>query len=467
VNLARLSCAFASLIFLFAFARNVRAAAFPSTDLRSLPASQSMPPLTSPNPQQTEPPVNPATTQAKSETERYTLSHERYEKAIAYSRAGYTLYFISVIFDIAVLLLVLWLGIAAKYRDFVLRRSENWLLQGLFFIPLLILTLDLLELPIRMIWHSISLGYSQSVQRWGSWFWDWAKEEVIWTALFILLFLILFWVIGRSPRRWWFYFWLAALPILVFVFYVSPWFIDPLFYKFEPLNTQHPELVAKIEKVTRRAGLNIPPDHMFLMLASKKTNQINAYVTGFGASKRVVVWDTTIKDTTPDETLFIFGHEAGHYVLGHVRDGLLFFAVGLFFALYLSYRALHWALDRWGARWKIYGQRDWAAFAVLLLIFQILMFLSSPIVNGFSRIQEHDADIYGLEVTHGLVPNSAEVAAHAFQILGEVDLSDPNPPAFIKFWLYSHPPLAERLVFAHSYDPWDKGEQPRYVKSPR
>jgi len=73
--------------------------------------------------------------------------------------------------------------------------------------------------------------------------------------------------------------------------------------------------------------------------------------------------------------------------------------------------------------------------------------------------------VYGLEVIHGVVPNSEEVAAHAFQILGEVDLSDPNPPAFITFWLYSHPPLAERLVFAYSYDPWSKGESPKYVKA--
>ena len=66
--------------------------------------------------------------------------------------------------------------------------------------------------------------------------------------------------------------------------------------------------------------------------------------------------------------------------------------------------------------------------------------------NGFSRMQEHAADVYGLEIIHGLVPNSEEVAAHGFQVLGELDLSDPNPPPFITFWLYSHPPLAERLV---------------------
>jgi Zn-dependent protease with chaperone function len=128
------------------------------------------------------------------------------------------------------------------------------------------------------------------------------------------------------------------------------------------------------------------------------------------------------------------------------------------------FRGLHWALDHWAAEWRIYSQEDWASLAVMLLLLQALTFIASPIANGVSRMQEHAADVYGLEVIHGIVPDSSEVAAHAFQVLGEHDLSDPNPPPFITFWLYSHPPMADRLVFAHTYDPWSKGEQPKYVK---
>jgi Zn-dependent protease with chaperone function len=293
---------------------------------------------------------------------------------------------------------------------------------------------------------------------------DWSKQEVLGISLAVILVLILFGVMRWQPRRWWFYFWLAALPILLFIFFISPWYIDPLFHKFEPLDAKHPELAAALQKAAQKAGLGIPRERIFLMYASEKTNTINAYVTGFGASKRVVVWDTTIQKLTQDETLFVFAHEAGHYVLGHVRNGVLFFAVLLLGASYLSYRGLHWALDRWGKDWKIYGAEDWASLALLLLILQVIMFFSMPITSSFSRMQEHAADVYGLELIHDLVPNSQEVAAHAFQVLGEIDLADPNPPAFITFWLYSHPPLADRLVFAHSYDPWSKGEPPRYVK---
>jgi Zn-dependent protease with chaperone function len=332
------------------------------------------------------------------------------------------------------------------------------------YVPVLVLTLDVLDLPLRLYGHSLSLRYEQSVQRWGSWMWDWTKGELLGTAFAVILALILYAVMRRSPRRWWLYFWFASLPIIFVIVFISPWFIDPLFNKFEPLEAKHPELVTEIEKVVQRAGLEIPRERMFLMQASEKTNRVNAYVTGFGASKRVVVWDTTIQKTTVPETLFLFGHEAGHYKLGHIRNGFLFFAALLFVALYAGFRGMHSALDRWAKDWKIYGPEDWASFALFLLLLRVVTFAASPAINGFSRMQEHAADVYGLEVIHGIVPDSQEVAAHAFQVMGEVDLEDPNPPAFITFWLYSHPPLADRLVFAHTYDPWSRGEPPRYVK---
>jgi Zn-dependent protease with chaperone function len=404
----------------------------------------------------------PSPTQA--ETDQYRLSVERYQKAVSYSRAGYTLYFVSYFVAVGALLLILRLGGVARFRDIAEAVSEKKWVQCLIFVPLLILLTDLFDLPVRIYWHALSLRYQQSIQHWGSWVVDWAKEEALSVGLAVLLVFILSLAMRKSPRRWWFYFWLAALPILLFFFFISPWFIDPLFNHFEPLEKEHPQLVTSIEALTQRAGVPIPGDRMFLMKASEKTNQINAYVTGIGASKRVVIWDTTIQKTSIDEALFILGHELGHYVLGHIATGFSFFAVALLLALYLMYRALHWSLQLWGAEWKIQGPEDWAAIAVLLLWLEILSFVSSPIVNGFSRMQEHAADVYGLEVIHGLVPNSEEVAAHGFQVLGELDLSDPNPPAFITFWLYSHPPLAERLVFAHTYDPWSKGEPPKYVK---
>jgi len=397
-------------------------------------------------------------------TARFRLSRERYEKAVAYSRAGYALYFVSVAWGIAVLVVLLRTRVVARLRDFAEARSRRRIWQAVIFVPGLFLLLGSLQLPIEMYWHHLSLSYEQSVQGWGSWIWDWTKEEMISVVFGLGAALILFAVIRRKPRSWWLYFWFATIPLVPLVIFIAPWVLDPMFHEFVPLQEKHADLVGSIGKLSQRAGIPIPPERMFLMEASKKTNQINAYVTGVGASKRVVVWDNTIRKMAPDEVLFVVGHEMGHYVLGHVVKGIAFALVGIFFALYVAFRLLQWMLRIWGEPWGVRGHEDWAALGVLLLIGSVMGFLAEPIGSGFSRMLEHEADVYGLEVTHGIVPNSNEAAAHAFQVMGELDLADPNPPRLITIWLYSHPPLAERLEFAHSYDPWGKGEEPKYVR---
>ncbi len=396
---------------------------------------------------------------------QFQLSRERYEKAIALSRAEYRLYFVSVAWGIAALLLILWLGIVARLRDLAEARGggSRWL-QAVIFVPGLLGILALLRLPLRVYGHMLVVRYGLSVQGWGSWLWDWTKGELLTIGLAILIGRLLLTVIRWKPRTWWLYFWMAAVPLALFLFFISPWFVDPLFNKFVPLQPKHPELVESIERLTQKAGVPISPARMFLMEASAKTNELNAYVTGIGASKRVVIWDTTIAKTKPDELLVIVGHELGHYVLGHVVKGFVFFLIGLLVGLYVTFHALQWMLKRWGTGWGVRGQGDWAALAVLLLIMSVLDFVSMPVQNGFSRMQEHAADVYGLEVVHGLVANSQAAGAGAFQVLGEVDLADPKPSRFITFWLYSHPPLAEREEFAYTYDPWSKGEAPKYVK---
>jgi Zn-dependent protease with chaperone function len=138
--------------------------------------------------------------------------------------------------------------------------------------------------------------------------------------------------------------------------------------------------------------------------------------------------------------------------------------LGLLAGLFLGYHAMRWALARWGARWGIRGVDDWASLPVLLVAAAILGFFADPVGNAFSRVLEHNADVYGLEVIHGIVPESPRAAADAFQILGEVGLADPDPSPFIEFWLYDHPSIRDRVRFASEYDPWIQGRRPKYVR---
>jgi Zn-dependent protease with chaperone function len=401
--------------------------------------------------------------QQKETTKEYTLPPEKLEKAIEYSRARNWLHFIGAIYGVAVLLAVLGLGLSAKFRDWAEAASRRRFVQALIFVPVLSLATDVVSLPLGVYDQHLALRFDQSVQSWPSWVWDWTKGELIGFVISVILVFILYAVIRRSPRRWWFYFWLASLPILFAIIFLSPYVIEPLFFQFDPLAKQHADLVNELEKVVARGGLAIPPERMFEMKASEKLKSLNAYVTGFGASKRVVVWDTTLQKLTTPETLFVFGHEMGHYVLGHIRNSLILAALFALLLLYAGYHGLHWMLGRWGPRWRIRDLNDWASLPALLLFVSVVSFFAEPVTNAYSRWQEHQADIYGLEVIHGLVPNTRDVAAHAFQVLGEVGLDEPNPSAFIEFWIYSHPSTSERVAFAQSYDPWASGTQ-KYVK---
>ena len=200
---------------------------------------------------------------------------------------------------------------------------------------------------------------------------------------------------------------LAFLPILAFGVFIYPLFVEPLFFRFTPLADAQPQLASELERVVTRAGEQIPQSRMFEMNASSKLNALNAYVTGIGASRRVVVWDTTIARMTTPEIAFVFGHEMGHYVLGHVRDGMLFTAGVLLVFLFVGSRLLVWAIARWGGVLGMRGVDDWASLPVLLLLMSVFGFLSTPVSNAYSRHLEHQADQYGLEVVHGIVSRRA------------------------------------------------------------
>jgi STE24 endopeptidase len=160
----------------------------------------------------------------------------------------------------------------------------------------------------------------------------------------------------------------------------------------------------------------------------------------------------------------VYGHEQGHYVLEHIQKGLVFFAALLLAGLWLAYCAMRWLVRRYGAAWGIGAVEDWASVGLLLLVMTVLGFLGEPVGNAFSRWEEHQADVYGQEVIHGLVPDGQATMVRSFQRLGEMWLDVPDPNPLVVWWTYSHPTTAQREAFAAGYDPWAKGERPKYVR---
>ena len=394
----------------------------------------------------------------------YAPPPEQYARAKAYSHTHYRHFFINTFYGFLLLLVILRWRFAPAFRNLAESVSPRRSVQLIIFAPLILLTLAVLGIPSDIWDQSLFRAYGLSVQAWGPWLRDWILNQFLTLIAGTILIAILYAVIRRSPKRWWFYFWLASIPVLLAIFFIQPLVIDPLFFTFKPLATVQPVLLSEMQKVVQRGGMEIPDNRMFVMNASSKETGLNAYVTGFGASKRVVVWDNTIAKATVPETLFVFGHEMGHYVLVHIPKEISIDGVILLFLLYLGYRLSNGMLARWGAQWGIRDVTDWASLLVLLFVITLLAFLATPAFNAVSRHFEHEADRYGLEVIHGIVANPNQVAVRYFQKSGEMNLADPDPSTFDKIWFFDHPTRPERVHFVATYDPWSKGKSPMYVK---
>ncbi len=262
--------------------------------------------------------------------------------------------FASTVFGLAVLVALIAVRFGPKLQRVVESASKRCFVQALIFVPVLLLTLSCFELPLEIYGHHISLAYGLSVQGWGSWLADWAKAELL---ILIFATLTLWGLYTRhSPRS-------PALVVLRMAVYPAHHGGNGLCRArahrpaLQPLRSRlaktNPELTAQLRSLAHSAGLDIPESRIFLMHASDKVTTYNAYVTGFGATKRIVVWDTTARDLTRPQTLFIFGHEMGHYVLHHIYLGLAYSALLLFAGLWLTQRLAEAALARWGPRWQI------------------------------------------------------------------------------------------------------------------
>jgi len=392
----------------------------------------------------------------------YTLPPGKMEKAVALSRVDRTLAVTGTVWTPVQLLLILALGIVARVRDLATRLSRNRWAQGFAFLFLILLIVRLLNLPLQIYGHHVALSYGLSVQGWLSWLADKAKLFALEWGIGGLLVMLMFWIIRRSSAHWWFWFWIPAAFCVVAGVFVSPYVIDPLFNNFEPLAKSDPALVQRLEQVVARSGIPIPPERMFLMKASAKYTGLNAYVTGFGASKRVVVWDTTVAGSKPDEIAFIFAHEMGHYALGHVVLGVTLSCVGLLPFFWLGYHGMCALLRRYGTAWKIPSQDDWGALVVLALVLSVLSTAAGPISNHFSRAMEHNADVYGQEAVHGIVADPQGVGRRSFQAMGEESFDDPTPHPVFEWWFDTHPTTRFRAAFSQTYDPRAADQHPKY-----
>jgi len=377
------------------------------------------------------------------------------EKALRYHRGGNAIWAVEEILSIALPLLLLFTGLSAWLRSLAsqLARGRFYPTLAIYFV-LLSLLLFVVELPLSYyIGFAREHAYGLSTQR----FSKWASDQVKGLGVGVLVGLLVLWVpyllLARSPHRWWLWTSALALPFYTLTLLIAPLWIAPLFNKFGPMTDK--VLESEVLAEAKRAG--VEGARVFEVNKSVDTATVNAYVTGVGGSKRIVLWDTLIARLSPAQVKSVVGHELGHYVLGHVWTSVILSTILTFIGLFGAHRLSGFFLGHFGDRMGFHQLSDVASLPLFMLLLTLFSLAINPAVLAFSRYHEHEADRFGLELTH-----DNRAAATAFVALQEQNLAVPRPSLLYKIFRASHPPIGERVDFINNYRPWARGEAGRY-----
>ena len=398
-------------------------------------------------------PLTPAAT-ASAPSQPVVAVPEPSDKAMRYYHSGNLLWVIETLWGFAVPALLLFTGLSARLRDAAREVGRNWfftlVIYGVFFT----VATWLLSLPLD--WYSGFVrehAYGLSDQTAGKWWRDSLTGLAIGCVATALILWVPYLLLKASPRRWWLYTGLAAIPAIVFLLVVTPVWIEPLFNKFGPMKDK--ALESQILGLASRAG--IEGGRVYEVDKSVDTKTVNAYVTGVFGTKRIVLWDTTLRKLTPPEVLLVMGHEMGHYVLGHVPMIVAMASVLVLFGLWVIHRTSGGLIARYRDRFGFVQLSDVASLPLIALLFSLVTFVLSPALLAFTRYTEHEADRFGLEITR-----DNHECGTAFVKLQQENLGNPRPSLLYKIWRSSHPPLGERIDFCNDYRPWEKGEPLKY-----
>jgi STE24 endopeptidase len=367
----------------------------------------------------------------------YPMPPDRKEKLIAYSRFNNLWRFAGFLIEVAIFLIVLYTGLSGKFRDWAQKISPNKFVIYLFYLIFLTIVIYALNfIPYYYRNYVVEHNYGFSNQSFGEWLGDSLKGQLIGFVFGMVIILILYWLINRF-KKWWVYFAVGAIPIMIFVMIIYPVLVAPMFNKFVPIKNE--QLRTEMVNLAEKAGIHNPD--VYEVDASRQSSKVNAYFTGMFGTKRIVLYDTAINNFSSDELKFIMGHEIGHYLMNHIWYGMLLAIFLFFIAGYLADRFLGGFIRNNSRRFGFDRLGDVASYPLLSLFVTVFFFVAQPITNGASRYMEYKSDTYGLEIS-GV---TGDEAATAFDKLSVFNLSDPQPPILIEYWFYDHPSLKKRM----------------------
>ena len=278
--------------------------------------------------------------------------------------------------------------------------------------------------------------YGLATQTFGPWMGDQLKDLGVNLVLGGLLAMLLFGVVRRLPRTWWIWGAVVTTLFLIFAALIAPVYIIPIFNKVTRLDD--PKIVDPILSMARANG--IPAKDVYEIDASRQTTRMSANVSGFANTMRITLNDNLLRRGSPEEIQAVMGHEMGHYVLNHIYKGIMFSLIVTVLAFAYLRWALEWTLQRWGEKWQIRGVGDTAVLPLVVLLVSIFAFVITPVMNTFTRTQEYEADMYGLN-TSRQPDGFAQAAIH----LGEYRKMSPGP---IEEWIFFDHPSGRNRIYA-------------------
>jgi Zn-dependent protease with chaperone function len=377
-------------------------------------------------------------------------------KAIAFHEGGHWVWAGSQLFSMVIPLIILITPIGQKIEKLAWAYGHGRVRAVILFVIMVMILSYFLRLPWSYRAGFVRLkDYGLSNQTVWGWLSDSMKSLAVMIVIQSLVAAIVWGIlIDKLPKTWWFWTAAGTTPFLVAGAFLTPLVIDPLFNTFGPMKNK--VLEQEILELSGRTGVG--GSRVFEVDKSRQTKAVNAYVTGLFGSKRIVLWDTLLQALPPREVKAVVAHELGHYVLGHVRWGVLLGGISSFGGLFILDRLIRCGIPRFGPYLHVNDPKSLTVMVMVVLLITVGELIFSPVSNLISRTMEHEADRFAIEMTH-----DPAAVAQAFSTLQKENLSVPFPSWFYRIWRATHPSIGERIEFANSYRPWISGDPEVYA----
>jgi STE24 endopeptidase len=367
-----------------------------------------------------------------------TVPPSAHARSDAYFEGGYWLTLWDFLYGTAVLIFLLITNMSASMRDLAERVTRTAFLRDLIYWTEFSVVYAVLAFPLT-VYESFfrEKRYGLLNQNFAGWF----RDQLIMLALTVVLggiaVAVFVMLVRRLPRTWHIWSTVVGVAFTAIGALITPIFLMPLFNTYTPL----PDGPLKTRILSLAHSNGIPVNNVYTENASRQSDRVSANVSGLFGTDRITLNDNLLNRVSPEGVMSTMGHEMGHYVMHHIYNSILFAAIGIFVSFAILRWGLNWCFRRYGARWAVRDNADIALLPAALLIVSILGFVSTPIANTFTRTQEYEADIFGI--------NSArqpDGEAEVDVLLGEYRKLDPSP--LEEFIFYDHPSGRKRIYAA-------------------